>query len=259
MMNQHTTTTRIAAGLIAALALTSCSSGLGGGSDSEGGWTESSAAAESGVSPLLFLGDSVAAGQALPLSQAMAESGAYFINETSTGGGNVVGPDAASQWEDLPERLAEADGGTVVYQITSYDWGTPKEQEQAYQRLATAAADAGADLIVVSMPPIEPDEFYADHMDELATAAERAADVAADDEGVEFLDATEVWGEQYSREQDGQVHRSSDGIHTCPQGAAHFTSWLLEELAGLYPGFEPADADEWANAGWSSDETFTGC
>lgn len=253
----------IATGMAAAFMLSACgslTSAAENGSDSNsGGWTESESAAETGVSPLLFLGDSVAAGQALPLGQAMAESGAYFVNETSTGGGNVVGPNAQAQWEDLPERLEEAEGGVVVYQLTSYDWGTPDEQREAYENLAEAASEVNADLILVSMPPIEPDEFYADHMDELATAAETAQDLAAEDETVEFLDATAVWGTAYSREHDGEIDRSDDGIHTCPQGAARFTSWLLDELADLYPGFEPADPDQWANTGWASDDTFIGC
>ncbi|NEE00407.1 SGNH/GDSL hydrolase family protein [Phytoactinopolyspora halotolerans] len=208
---------------------------------------------------MLLLGDSVAAGQALPLGQALAESGGYFIDETSTGGGNVLGPNAEAQWEDLPERLEAAADGVVVYQLTSYDWGTPDEQHDAYEALAEVTSEVNADLILVSMPPIEPDEFYADHMDELATAAEAAQNVAGEDEAVEFLDATAVWGATYSREHDGDIDRSDDGIHTCPQGAARFTSWLLDELSELYPGFQPADPDQWANTGWSSDETFTGC
>ncbi|WP_210769089.1 SGNH/GDSL hydrolase family protein [Ruania alkalisoli] len=259
MMIKHTRTTATTTALLAAFMLASCGGGPGEDTGDETGWTESEAAADAGVSPLLLLGDSVAAGQALPLSQAVASSGAYFVDETSTGGGNVVGPNAEAQWEELPERLAEAEGGVVVYQITSYDWGTREDQREAYVRLASVAADSDADLLLVSMPPIEPDEFYADHMDELAATSEVAAEVAAQDDGTEFLDASEVWGEEYSREHDGQVYRSSDGIHTCPQGAAEFASWLLDELVGLYPGFEPADAEEWANAGWSSDELFTGC
>ena len=57
-----------------------------------------------------------------------------------------------------------------------------------------------------------------------------------------MLDAAEVWGSTYRRTRDGKPDRSADGIHTCPQGAARFTSWLLAELADSFPGFIPADA-----------------
>lgn len=74
-----------------------------------------------------------------------------------------------------------------------------------------------------------------------------------------FLDATVVWGNTYQRSRDGVVDRSSDGVHTCPQGAARFTVWLLAELAKLYPGFTPPKAAEWANAGWAADDHVIGC
>ncbi|WP_344717134.1 hypothetical protein [Nesterenkonia halobia] len=109
------------------------------------------------------------------------------------------------------------------------------------------------------MPPIEADEFYADHMDELDSAHETAAAVAEETDHATFLDASEVWGEEYSREHDGSIDRSDDGIHTCPQGAARFTSWFLDELSDHHQGFSPAPAERWANAGWSDAEVFTGC
>lgn len=242
----------------AVLALAACNSSADAGS-ADGGWQESAEAAETGLSPVLLLGDSVAAGQAIPLGQALSESGVRFTDGTSTGGGNVVGPNAEAQWADLPERLLEAEGGVVVYQLTTYDWGTESEQREAYERLAEQASDVDADMLFLTMPPIEPDEFYEPHMGELGQAAEMAQSVAEDTEGVEYLDAATVWGTEFSREHNGEVDRSSDGIHTCPQGAARFTSWILNEFARLYPGFTPAEAVRWANEGWSSDEAFVGC
>ncbi|MFD7513116.1 SGNH/GDSL hydrolase family protein [Streptomyces sp. NPDC059853] len=263
-MPSRTTLSKIiltTAGLAAsALVLSACGSLTGGTGDSgQQGGTESPTASESGVSPMLFLGDSVAAQQAVAVRQAMAESGAYFVDGTSTGGGNLVGPNADAAWKDLLGRVQKAEGGVVVYQLTSYDWGTPEEQEDSYRNLAEAAADVDADLLLVSMPPIEPDEFYAGHMDELASAHDIARSVAEDHEAVEYLDASAVWGEEYSREYEGRVDRSEDGIHVCPQGAARFTSWLLRELTALYPEFEPAEAENWANIGWADDDVFFGC
>ncbi|WP_205529191.1 SGNH/GDSL hydrolase family protein [Microbacterium halotolerans] len=243
---------------LAAVALTACGAAQPSTTDS-GGWSESSQAADAGLSPVLFLGDSVAAGQAVALRQGLAESGVKFADGTSTGGGNLVGPNAEEQWEALTETIEQAEGGVIMYQITTYDWGTTEEQHAAYERLAETAADLDADLLLVSMPPIRPDEFYESHMDELASADEAARRVASDLDGAEYLDASEVWGDEYARERDGATDRSDDGIHTCPQGAARFTSWTLEQLADRYEGIAPADADTWANTGWSDSELFRGC
>ncbi|WP_129667938.1 hypothetical protein [Phytoactinopolyspora endophytica] len=122
------------------------------------------------------------------------------------------------------------------------------------------ASDAGAEVVFVPSPPIRPDEFYAPHMDEIDRTPEVAGDVAAnsDDQAV-LLDSTVVWDDAYQRDGDGERDRSDDGIHTCPQGAARFTGWLMEELANRYSGFTPADPQDWANDGWAADEIFTGC
>lgn len=262
-------TSLLRTGILVATAVTGLvGCGIAAGSDTDSttgddsrkdGWHESESTVEAGVSPLLLLGDSVAAGEAAALTHAVAASGAKFVDATSTGGGNVVGPNARAQWKKLPRTLADVDGGMVVYQLTSYDWGTPKQQRAAYERLAAETAAAGADLVLVSMPPIKPDAFYEPHMGELAGAAAAAREVAKNAADVEFLDASEVWGKAYRRERAGEIDRSKDGIHTCPQGAARFAGWLLGELAHLYPGFEPADAEEWANTGWSSSRRFHGC
>jgi hypothetical protein len=68
-----------------------------------------------------------------------------------------------------------------------------------------------------------------------------------------------VWGSTYQQVKDGKADRSADGVHTCPQGAARFTSWLLAELAHLFPGFTPAAPRSWADTGWSADARFKGC
>lgn len=212
------------------------------------------------LSPVLLLGDSVAAGQALPLGEAFAASGVRFQSLASDGGGNVVGPFSEEQWETLPGEIAAAEPAVVVYQITTYDWGSEQEQRAGYERLLSTVDDAGAELVMVTMPPIEPDDFYRPHLPDL----ERTADVAgavADASGgrAVLLDASEVWGDAYQRTRDGSADRSTDGIHTCPQGAARFTHWLLGELAERHPGFTPAPGEDWANTGWAGDERFAGC
>jgi hypothetical protein len=200
--------------------------------------------------PVLFAGDSVAAGLSAPLTEAFAASGVRFRSVASEGGGNVVGPNAQSTWETLPGAIADTGPAVVVYQITTYDWGTAQEQRDAYTRLAEAVTAAGATPVIVTMPPIRPDDFYAPHMAELA----RTADVARQVPGLHVLDAGAVWGAEF--QPDG---RSSDGIHACPQGAARFTAWLLRELATLRADFTPAAPETWANTGWAADRRFIGC
>lgn len=228
------------------------------GAVSSGGAPGSGAGAD--ISTVLFMGDSIAAGEALPLDAAMTASGLTLKSIASDGGGGVVGPLAESTWADLPAVLAAAEPDVIVYQITTYDWGTEQEQRAGYERLVRTAADAGAELVLVPFPPIRPDDFYTPHMDELDRTDEVARAVAANSSGrAVFLDSTAVWGDTYQRERDGSPDRSADGIHTCQQGAARFAGWLLDELARRHTGFVPAAPEDWVDAGWAADDRFTGC
>lgn len=212
------------------------------------------------LSTVLFMGDSIAAGQALPLDAAMTASGLTLESIASDGGGGVVGPLAESTWAQLPAAITSVEPDVIVYQITTYDWGTEQEQRAGYERLLRVAVDAGAELVVVPSPPIRPDDFYEPHMDDLDRTDDVARDVAAGSDGrAVVLDSADVWGDTYQRERDGTPDRSSDGIHTCPQGAARFAGWLLEELAQRYPVLVPAEPQEWVDAGWAADARFKGC
>jgi hypothetical protein len=209
---------------------------------------------------VVLIGDSVAEGLSLPLRQAFAAGGVEFQSLAADGGGAVVGPVSEEVWKRLPKDLTAADPDTVIYQITTYDWGTAREQKAGYERLLNAVTKAGAKLIIVTMPPIKPDDFYRPHVKDLSHASQAAQTVAAASAGrAVVLDAGQVWGTTYQRTKDGTADRSSDGIHTCPQGAARFTSWLLGEMARLYPAFSPPAATKWANTGWSGDKRFIGC
>jgi len=213
-----------------------------------------------GLSGVVLVGDSIAAGEALPLTQAFAAGDVHFTSLAADGGGNVVGPFSDQGWKTLPKRISDAHPSVVVYQITTYDWGNPQTQEAAYRKLVTTAGEAGAKLVLVSMPPIRPDDFYRPHMADLQRAAGVAHEVAEDSSGrATFLDAGEVWGRGYQQLRNGTADRSKDGIHTCPQGAARFTAWLLQKLTTVFPGFRPADASSWANTGWADDKRFGGC
>ncbi|WP_410672181.1 SGNH/GDSL hydrolase family protein [Amycolatopsis sp. cmx-4-68] len=249
------TTSRIAvlasAGLL--LLTTACS----GGATTPGA---PAPAPGSGPGKVLFLGDSVAAGEALPLAAAFGASGVEFQSIAADGGGNVVGPFSGENWQKLPGQIASAHPAVVVYQLTTYDWGSQEEQRAGYSKLSTTVTGAGAKLVFVTTPPIKPDDFYQPHMADLNRAPDVARAVAEAAPGAaSVLDAGAVWGRTYQQVKDGKADRSADGIHTCPQGAARFTGWLLAELAKLFPGFTPAPAQSWANTGWAADNHFTGC
>jgi hypothetical protein len=177
-----------------------------------------------GISKVLFLGDSVALQEALPLAVAFKASHAGFQSIAAAGGGNVVGPFSVQNWKTLPAQIASAKPSVVIYQLTTYDWGTGQQQREAYEKLLTTVTAVGARLIFVTSPPIRPDDFYQPHMADLDRAPSIARSVAAGSSGkARVFDADAVWGSTYQRLKDGTADRSADGIHTCPQGAARFT------------------------------------
>ncbi|MFE0020401.1 SGNH/GDSL hydrolase family protein [Amycolatopsis sp. NPDC059021] len=245
-------TTKLMAGLaVALMALAGCANETS---------TKEAAVNKPGLSKVLFMGDSIAEGESLPLEAAAKASGFTLKSLASAGGGGVVGPIAEMTWKDLPGTVSDFKPDVIVYQITTYDWGSEQEQRAGYERLVKTAADAGARLVFVPFPPITPDEFYASHMDDLNRTPQVAKEVAAGSGGhAVVLDSAAVWGSAYQRERDGKADRSTDGIHTCPQGAARFTTWLLGELAKQFPGFTPASPQTWANTGWAADQRFKGC
>ncbi|CAM4189327.1 SGNH/GDSL hydrolase family protein [Kibdelosporangium persicum] len=250
-----TTTRRLVLGLTGLLLTTAACSGP---STTTTAAAVGTAAAEQ--SKVLLLGDSIAVGQALPLAAAFAAGGVDFQSIAAEGGGNVVGPASDERWKELPGHISAAKPSVVVYQITTYDWGSEPEQQAAYEKLLNTVTGAGAKLVFVTMPPIRPGDFYQPHMAELARTPDVARTVAARSSGqAVVLDAGEVWGTTYQQTKDGKADRSADGIHTCPQGAARFTGWLLTQLAKVLPGFTPPAAETWANTGWSADKHFKGC
>ncbi|MFD5827519.1 hypothetical protein [Lentzea sp. NPDC060358] len=119
---------------------------------------------------------------------------------------------------------------------------------------------SGAKPVLVTAPPLRPDDFYRPHLAELGRAPAVARSVVDSSSGqAVLLDSVAVWGKSYERERNGKPDRSADGIHACPQGAARFTRWLLGELRTLHPGFSPAEPEKWAGTGWSADDHFARC
>jgi hypothetical protein len=211
---------------------------------------------------LLWMGDSVAAGEAGPLAAAAKASGLTMESIASDGGGNVSGiPELTrSTWDQLTEKLGSFKPDVVAYQVSTYDWGTEQEQRAAYDKLLKTVDDAGAKLVVTTMPPIKVDDFYAPHMDDLRRTTGLVKAMADGSGGkAVVLDSAEVWGPTHQQDRDGKRDRHPDGVHTCPQGAARFTAWLMGKLTQQVPGLTPAAPESWANAGWAGDPVFKGC
>ncbi|MDQ0815265.1 lysophospholipase L1-like esterase [Streptomyces sp. B3I7] len=263
-----------AAALLAAVgtlgALAGCCDDEATGTKTTGAGAASSSSAPAGESgsgtdtKVLWVGDSIAGVEAPPLGAALKASGASFKNDSSDGGGTVVEGDrmstalARSTWKQLRKDLASFRPDVLAYQITTYDWGTPAQQRASYEKLARAAGDAGADLVLVSAPPYKIDDFYAGHTDAIKSAPEAAEAVAkAHARKVHFLDASKLWGTDGTA---ARAQRSSDGIHSCQQGSAGFAKWFTERLGALYD-FTPAAPERWAEDGWAGDRRYAelGC
>ncbi|MBP0456718.1 SGNH/GDSL hydrolase family protein [Streptomyces montanisoli] len=247
--------------MAAGAVLAGCGGSAGTGVRSE---PAPSASAHAKDKKVLWLGDSIAGVEALPLGAALKASGVGFRNDSSDGGGTIVEGDkmslpiARSTWKRLRKDLASYRPDVLAYQITTYDWGTPQQQRASYEKLAKAAGNAGADLVIVSAPPFKVDDFYKKHAADIESAPKAAAKVAdADGAKVAFADASALWGTDAGA---AKAQRSADGIHSCQQGSAAFAKWFTERLGKRY-GFAPAPPDEWATGPWVSNQRYAklGC
>lgn len=246
------------AALTTVLALTSCGSSPAPGQDP--GTTNPSAGSQQQQSDtgalkkpskVLWMGDSIAVGEAQPLAAALKSSGIDLTSIASDGGGGAVGPTALPD-ADIASTLASVRPDLVAYQITTYDWGTPKEQ-QAYEKLIATTKAAGAHLVIVTTPPFEIGDFYAKNKADIQSAPQAAkAAVAAHPADASFLDAAALWGTDYKAP---QAQRSADKTHSCQQGTAQFAQWFTTELAELAQ-FTPADPKGWANGAWTKSDVF---
>ncbi|WP_030901029.1 SGNH/GDSL hydrolase family protein [Streptomyces sp. NRRL F-5126] len=245
----------------AAAVLTGCGGSAGSGVRSEPAPSASLPAKDRKV---LWLGDSIAGVEALPLGAALKASGVGFKNDSSDGGGTIVEGDkmslpiARSTWKQLRKDLASYRPDVLAYQITTYDWGTPEQQRASYEKLAKAAGHAGADLVIVSAPPFKLDDFYKKHAAQIESAPKAAGKVAgAGGAKVAFADASALWGTDSGA---AKAQRAPDGIHSCQQGSAAFAKWFTERLGKRY-GFTPAPPNEWATGTWVSNQRYAklGC
>uniref|UniRef100_A0AAU2UWJ9 SGNH hydrolase domain-containing protein n=1 Tax=Streptomyces sp. NBC_00003 TaxID=2903608 RepID=A0AAU2UWJ9_9ACTN len=233
--------------------------GCGGqGSTDAAGPTK--AGATSKGAKVLWVGDSIAGAEAPALGAALKASGVDFKDASSDGGGTVVdggdeitGKISGDTWKQLATNIGSFKPTVIAYQVTTYDWGTQDKQRAAYEKLARTAKDAGAKLVLVSAPPIKIDDFYKKHEPQMRTAPKAAEEAAKSSGGAAvYLDSSSLWGSDAAS---AKAQRSSDGIHTCQQGAAAFAKWLSGEL-GSQAGFQAAPVDAWAKGSWTGDARY---
>ncbi|WP_438289795.1 SGNH hydrolase domain-containing protein [Streptomyces sp. HUAS TT7] len=209
---------------------------------------------------VLWVGDSIAGAEAPALGAALKASGVTFKDASSDGGGTVVdggdeitGKISEDTWKELATNIGSFKPTVIVYQVTTYDWGSQDKQRAAYEKLARTAKDAGAKLVLVSAPPVKIDDFYKKHEPQMRTAPKAAEEAAKNSGGAAvFLDSAHLWGTDPGA---ARAQRSSDGIHNCQQGAAAFAKWLGERL-GPQAGFEAAPVDKWAKGSWTGDARY---
>jgi hypothetical protein len=219
---------------------------------------ETSATHEGGPN-VMWIGDSVAKTEAPALGAALEAAGARFDDQTSDGGGLMVDPGGSvselyqDTWSRVQAAIEKKKPDTIVYQVATYDWGTPEQQKEGYQKLADEAESVGADLVIVSAPPVAIDEFYAPHAAEMATTWASAQSVAEASGGkVTFLDASALWGTDPA---DEKAQRSQDGTHGCQQASASFAAWFMPEFEKV-SGLAPADPKTWATGEWTSNDVY---
>ncbi|MFE0105277.1 SGNH hydrolase domain-containing protein [Streptomyces sp. NPDC059009] len=256
-------TRSVAALAVLGIALVGCGNqGKDSGKDGSGSEAQAKGSAESASNgtKVLWVGDSIAGAEAPALGAAIEASGAKFKDASSDGGGSVVdGGDQITKkisgdtWKQLHKDISAFQPTVVAYQVTTYDWGSQGKQRAAYDKLAKAAKDAGAKLVLVAAPPFKIDEFYKQHESQIRTAP-KAAEAAAENSGgaAVFFDSSELWGTDSGGK---KAQRSKDGIHNCQQGAAAFAKWFTERL-GKEAGFTPASVDVWAKGSWTGSDRY---
>ncbi len=196
------------------------------------------------VRRILFQGDSVAIFSALPLGEALAATGVELDDRTFPGQ-SIANPDVLT-------AIEFADADLSVWYVSLWDVGDADEIRAHHERFVEISLAAGADVVFVDRPPVDPEL----ETDERQWPRRLAAELAlADPTRVHFLDASPVWGTEMVIDADGDgiPERMLDGVHVCPQGSARWTAWFLDELSTRYPSIVPPDPAVWLDGDWLDD------
>ncbi len=115
---------------------------------------------------------------------------------------------------------------------------------------SATALTSGADLVVVTPPPVRPDITDPGLSNQVSVIREM---IEADPGRVHLVDTLALWGPDLARDMDGDgaPDRKPDGVHVCAQGAARFAAWMVDQLDAVFDGLTPAFPSAWAGGDWT--------
>jgi lysophospholipase L1-like esterase len=200
---------------------------------------------------VLWIGDSVAADLAPAVMAAVGAAGATVVD------GSIDGARFTEEGTVRPKplytrMLAEHPSDLVVVQMTLWDSEAPTEAMRAgITWFRDLVLWSGADLVFVTPPPVRPDLIRAGLADQLAIVRELAD---AEPTRIHVIDSSALWGPTMERDMDGDSvpDRKPDGVHVCPQGAARYAAWLVDQLAGTVDGLTPVFPSAWLGGTWAA-------
>jgi peptidoglycan/LPS O-acetylase OafA/YrhL len=208
------------------------------------------------VHSVLWLGDSVAFTTSPGIYAAMSAIGITF-NDGSFPGVGLLNDTGPAEFENITERIASQHPDLVIMQMSTWDdtYGVDAIYG-ALGRVRDLTADAGAQLLLLPVPPMRADQDHDGYRNDAAAAQRLAAD---DPAHVSYLSTTDFWGTSFRYDLDGDKipERMNEGVHLCPSGSARFAIWLITQLSLRYANLRVADPATWATGDWSNDPRYT--
>ena len=207
------------------------------------------------VNSIWWFGDSIAFTTA-PGIVAGFDAAGIKVKDGSFPGVGLLNETADAFFEQIEWKVASDPPDLVLFQLSSWDENYPAaDQDEAMDRLHTIVAAAGADLIFIPIPPLDPSQD-SDGFEAIEGAAERL--VARYPLDTSLLSTTPFWGTAFDIDlnDDKVPERMYDGVHLCPSGSAAFALWLAGALGERYPNVTVADPVLWAGGDWTNDGRF---
>ena len=206
------------------------------------------------IESVLWIGDSVAADLGPALAARFAAAG-ITMHDGALDGARLVPSDGIDPVTLYDEMMIAYPADTVIVQLMSWDSPFSSDELQvAYTWFASRVRAMGADLVVVTPPPVRSDLVDPG----LARQVSVGSDLAATDpQHVVLIDASTLWGNGLVTDigNDGAPDRKPDGVHVCPQGAARFAVWFTQQLGDRYLGVDPTTTD-WIRGPWTTSPRY---
>ena len=205
---------------------------------------------------VLWIGDSVAADLAPALGAALGAAGLELV-DGAFDGARLVPSDHLEPEQIYPGVVSDAGTVDAVVVELSY-WDSPASLDDLRLHLGwfrDLVLGTGADLVIVTPPPVRADLIDPGLQRQLQVAGEL---VAAAPDRVHLVDSAPVWGSEMRADIDcdGAPDRKPDGVHVCPQGAARFAAWAVDALDAYYDGISPAFPSAWVGGDWTSSRRY---